>query len=343
MERAGGEAGARLDRPAPAGARVRFPDSFGRRFAIFADAEEEFDWSQPFSREAVATTAVAALPEGTRRLNAAGVVPTYLADYPIANDPRSAAIVAELAAAGACDVGVQLHPWVTPPFDEVVSARNSFAGNLPPALEAAKLRATTERVAEATGVRPIVYRAGRYGVGPSSVAAIRAAGHRLDVSVRPLFDYSAEGGPDFRAATPDPWWAAEDLLEAPLGVTLVGALRRWGRLPHSAAARALLARTGLLARVALTPEGTPIAAACAAVQAMLADGARFLSFSFHTPSLAPGHTPYVRDAAGLARFWRWWDAMFDLLAREGVTAVRPDELIAAAEAGRDLSAGGTPR
>jgi hypothetical protein len=54
-----------------------------------------------------------------------------------------------------------------------------------------------------------------------------------------------------------------------------------------------------------------------------------LNFSFHSPSVAPGHTPYVRDAADLARFFRWWDAALDLLDRLGVRPASLDDLLTA--------------
>ena len=57
---------------------------------------------------------------------------------------------------------------------------------------------------------------------------------------------------------------------------------------------------------------------------------RAISFSFHSPSLEPGHTPYVRDAADLARFWTWWDGVLNLLAREGVQPASAEQLVAAA-------------
>ena len=55
-----------------------------------------------------------------------------------------------------------------------------------------------------------------------------------------------------------------------------------------------------------------------------------LNFSFHSPSLAPGHTPYVRNAADLARFHAWWSTMLDHLDRAGVRPATLDELVAAA-------------
>ena len=323
----------RLDRPPPAGAQAPLPAEFGRRFAIFADAEEEFDWARPFDRSATAVTAIAALPAANRRLRERGIVPTYLVDYAVVDTPASAAVIAGMAAAGECDVGAQLHPWVTPPHEEEVSNANSFAGNLPAALEAAKLAALTRAIIARTGVAPAAYRAGRYGVGPGTAANLVAAGYRLDVSARALFDYRASGGVDFSRHPVTPWWLAGDLLAVPLTAARIGPLRRLP-LPRAALLRGTLARTRLASRIALTPEGMPLADAKRAVETLLADGQRLFSLSFHTPSVVPGHTPYVRDAADLRLFWAWWDGILDLFARRGVTPVRAGEIVAAADAAR---------
>jgi hypothetical protein len=37
-------------------------------------------------------------------------------------------------------------------------------------------------------------------------------------------------------------------------------------------------------------------------QALMADGIRTFSLTFHSPSVEPGHTPYVRTAGDLERF-----------------------------------------
>lgn len=335
----------RLDRPPRAADRAALPEAFGRRFLVFVDTEEEFDWSQPTRRDTTATTAIAALPEAHRRLRDHGVAPTYLVDYPVAESDRCVAALRPLLEAGECAIGAQLHPWVNPPFDEALTPANSFVGNLPREIEAAKLAMLTARVGEAFGRNPIVYRAGRYGVGPNSAALIEKAGYRLDVSTRPLFDYRADGGPDFLRHPVQPWWAGADrsLLELPLTSAFTGRRRNAadrlytvaGRIPF---ARSILARARLLNRIALTPEGISAAEALDAIRVLLADGVRVFSLSFHSPSLAPGHTPYVRDAADLAGFWAWWEAVLALFAQEGVAPARPEELIDAAWSARAMHA-----
>ena len=322
-----------LDRPPPPHARAALAPDFGRRFAIFGDAEEEFDWTGPLSRSATGTSAVAALPEATRRFVERGIVPTYLVDYPVAASPASTAALAGMAAAGECDIGAQLHPWVNPPHRETVTRANSFAGALPAELERAKIAALTEKLTESFGRAPVAYRAGRYGVGPNSARILAEAGYRLDVSVRALFDYSGEGGADFTDFPIWPYWVREGLLEVPLTACLTGALAGSRSLVRRAGLRGALARTGLLNRVPLTPEGVSLGEAKYAIEVLLGRGVGLFSLSFHTPSVVPGHTPYVRDQADLRVFWAWWDGVLDLFARHNVAPARSGEILDAAQEG----------
>ena len=316
---------------------VRWPDSFGTRFTLFVDTEEEFDWGAPFSRDAGGTSHMAAMPGAHGRFAAQGVPLTWLIDYPIATCPRAVEILRELIGDGRSAIGTQLHPWVNPPFDEQVSTSNSFAGNLPGDLEQRKLATLTDVIAAAFGVRPAIYRAGRYGIGPNTFATLARLGYRADSSMRAAYDYSHEGGPDFSAISNDAFRTgpAESIVELPLTTVFTGALRRGGaslhhRLGQVPRARGVAARLGLLSRVALTPEDMPLGEALEAVRVAVGEGVRLLNFSFHSPSVAPGHTPYVRDAADLAAFWRWWDAMFALLAQLGVAPASLAEILDAA-------------
>lgn len=329
----GGSHGWRVPPPAP-GDLIRWPADFGRRFIVFVDTEEEFDWAAPFSREARSVETIAALPAVHRRFAARGVHPCYLCDYPVVADPAAAAVLRALAEEGGA-IGAQLHPWVNPPHDEEPSAHHSFAGNLPPGLEAAKLDRLTDAITAAVGQAPRVFRAGRYGLGPDTAALLAARGYRLDTSMRARFDYAADGGPDFRAIGADAFRLGA-LVELPLTTIYTGAWRRHGPALHRRAAsiprgQGVLARAGLLSRVPLTPEGVPIAEACAAVRVAAAEGLPLLNFSFHSPSLVPGHTPYVRDPADLARFTGWWDTMLGLLERLGIRPITLDDLLDAAD------------
>ncbi len=324
--------------PAPPPASIiDWPAEFGTRFVVMVDTEEEFDWAAPLSRTAHATSAIAGLAEGHARFADRGVPLAFMIDYPIVADPRAVDILHRLVEHPGTMIGAQLHPWVNPPFDEVVNQFNSFVGNLPESLEAAKLDALTQAIERAFGARPRAYRAGRYGIGPATLRLLAAYGYRLDSSMRARYDYSGDGGPDFQAIGNDAFRTGPDgmLIELPLTTVFTGALRAAGqtlyrRLSQLPKGRALFARTGMLARVALTPEEMPLADALEAVRVAIGEGVRVLNFSFHSPSLVPGHTPYVRDAAGLAAFHAWWDQVLALLDARGAKPIGLDALIDAA-------------
>ncbi len=148
--------------------KIAFPDAFGTRMALFVDTEEEFDWSDSLSRDEHGVSAVPALREGQAMFEAAGLAPCYLVDTPILDSGEAIEILGEMLESGTASVGAHLHPWVTPPFDEDVSARNSYAGNLPEAMERQKIRHVRSLIADRLGTAPRAYRAGRYGVGPNT-------------------------------------------------------------------------------------------------------------------------------------------------------------------------------
>jgi hypothetical protein len=328
----------RLDKPPEERCYIRLPERFGCRFTVFCDTEEEFDWGRPRSRDNRSTSHMAAMPDLQERFRRRGVKPVHLVDHPIATDPRSVEMLREWLERGEISIGTQLHPWVNPPHDEEVNTYNSFVGNLPIELERAKIENLTEAIEAAFGRRPVVYRAGRYGVGPNTAALLEAAGYAADVSVRALFDYSDEAGPDFSRVKPFAYRVGGALVELPLSAAYVGRLRARGRGLYRAAGRlprgrGILSRLDLLDRVPLTPEGVKLEDALAAVRALIGDGVRWFSLSFHSPSVEPGHTPYVRTPADLRAFHAWWDGMFDFFEREGIAPASIEETIAAAKSG----------
>lgn len=321
--------------PPPLGhERVAWPESFGARFIVFVDVEEEFDWRAPRARENRATTAMRAFPDAHRRFADEGVGLVCMVDHPVATDRRAVAILRRVLEDGRSAIGAQLHAWVTPPFDEALTPANSYPGNLPRELEAAKIDAVTQALVQAFARAPIAYRAGRYGIGQATLKLLAERGYRVDTSVRARYDYRPDGGPDFRGVGCGAF-RREGIVELPLTTVYTGRARHAGASLYHAAGwvpygRGALARTGLLSRVALTPEDMPIADALEAVTVAADEGEPLLVFSFHSPSLAPGYTPYVRDAGDLALFWSWWSEMLAHLRRLGIASATLDEVVAAA-------------
>jgi hypothetical protein len=282
---------------------------------VVVDTEEEFDWSKPFDRNSVATSSIAAQPLIHERVfDAYGVVPTYVVDWPVATTQSSVDVLKALMEAGRCEIGTHLHPWVTPPHSEAVNTFNSYAGNLPPELELQKLEGLTTAITKNFGRAPLMFKAGRYGLGAHTAAAIEKLGYGIDASVVPYTSFRGDGGPDFSESLPDPFWFSVNerrLLELPVTTGFAGALKsQGGRLfpgLNTTLARKLrlpgiAARSGMLERIRLTPEGCSADDMIRLLDAMIDSGCEVFSMTYHSPSLRAGHTPYVRNEAELEQF-----------------------------------------
>ena len=293
------------------------------------DAEEAFNWSRPFSRQACDVSSMRSQYLAHRVFERHGVVPVYLADYPVATQDVARGVLREWLHDGSCDVGAHMHPWVTPPFTEAIGDENSFAGNLSPDTELAKARHLTEALTEAFGRRPLIYRTGRFGVGLRTADVLKRLGYLADSSVAPCWPPAMPGhGAGAWATSPAPYWVDRDrsLMEIPVSAALVGRLaRRHGQwlaplVFHQRAQpfrlAGVTARLGLLERIRLTPEGMTIEEGKRLTRVLHAAGQRVFVLTYHSPSLEPGNTPYVRTVAQRERFLAWLDEYYSFFREE---------------------------
>src|SRR5262250_2430572 len=103
---------------------VRIRDDEPPRCVVIIDAEEDFDWSNGYSRQNVSVRSMREIGKVQEVFDMFGVTPVYVVDYPVASQPDGYRPLQEIHASGRCLIGAHLHPWVNPPFDEVVSCRN---------------------------------------------------------------------------------------------------------------------------------------------------------------------------------------------------------------------------
>lgn len=327
-----------LTQPPRPGSKASFAPGFGQRVLLTVDTEEEFDWDGPFTRTEHGLRHVGRLAEFQTFCEQLGVVPVYLVDWPIATSAEAIDAIGPAIRAGRAEVGIQLHPWVNPPHEEEISARNSYSGNLPPELERAKFLMLREAIERAFGTAPAIYRAGRYGLGPATAEMLIDADVAIDTSVRTNFDYRDGHGPDYRGHPLEPYWVDGErlLLELPLTTVWWGMLRRQGRWVHPLTEKmpklaGLFSRLGLLERIALTPEGVTAQEALRGIDIAIDDGLPLIVLSFHSPSLAPGHTPYVSTPEDLDRLYAWFRGIYAYLDRRGVRPTTVAEIMQAAQ------------
>lgn len=288
---------------------------------VSIDTEED-NWSR--SRSAVTVENIAELPRLDALLRRLGVRATYFTTYHVAADSRARDILRGVRDGGQAEIGAHLHPWNTPPLDEAFTPRHSMLKNLPPTLQLAKLERLTAVLEAAFGAPPTAFRAGRYGLGPDTVAALIRCGYRVDSSVTPFVSweetdqgptfvgaplgaYRLDGRGDVRVPVP-----GGPLTEVPLSCGFSRSpFAVWGaiwRLLRAQPLRPLrlggvAARAGLVQRIMLSPELASVDEMLHLSAMLLREGLRHLHLSWHSPSLQPGLSPFVSTAADVQRLY----------------------------------------
>lgn len=299
---------------------------------VVIHTEEEFDWGKPYDRRATGVEHMRHIERAQAIFDEYGIVPNYVIDYPIASQDIAIRPLKAFADSGRAVIGAHLHPWVSPPYAEEVNVHNSYPCNLPRALEADKLGRLTEKIVESFGTSPLTYLAGRYGFGSNTGGILEELGYQVDISPAVPIDFSADGGPDYSAYSSDPYWFGEKrkLLGLPGSGGYVGWLRAGGTAFYKAVTSPAMRRIGVggvcarfraVERIRLSPEDYSEPEMRRLTHTLLRDGVRVFVFSFHSPSVMPGGTPYVRSQGDLDGFLDKCRRYFDFFMKQldGVT------------------------
>ncbi len=270
---------------------------------IVIDTEEERSWGS-YSRDDTSVKAVREVWRAQRIFDDFGIRPTYVVDFPVASQIEAYAPLRDILSTGRCLIGAHLHSWVNPPYSEFLSPRNTFPGNLSPDVEKAKLECLVGEIEKTFNERPTIYKAGRYGIGPNTPSILVELGFEVDLSPSPPFDFREGGGPDFRRTGAAPRWLKPTLLQIPTTGAYTGLLAKYGPELYSRIAAAewckaggICSRLKLLERIRLSPEGFSFRDQRNLTEWLLKKNVNVLTWSFHSPSLQVGGSPYVKDGA----------------------------------------------
>jgi hypothetical protein len=298
-------------------------------------------------------------------LRSVGIRPTYFVAHSVTSVEWASSALAEAAGDGSGELGAHLHPWNTPPLDEIPGGRNTMLRNLPPQLQRAKLEVLTEQHRRVFGASPRTFRAGRFGMGEAALQALVDLGYEVDSSVTPWWDWSAyDDGPDFRGAPVAPYRASPArglTLPAPDGEIAVlpltvGFTRRpfgaWSAVhdrltstPLQALRLAgIAAKLGIYVKVVGSLEQASTRELLLLCRRAVQDGARYLHVFLHSSSLLPGLSPFTPTAEAVVRLERtvaeFAEKVHDLgsirfvTASEAAASLAPPLASAAAAGGR---------
>lgn len=312
--------------------RIKLPSEIKPMLIVVIDTEEEFNWTAPADRNEVGVYAMQFIDRVQDIFDQYGITPCYVIDYPVVSQASGSERLVEICKTGRCEIGTHLHPWVTPPYDEELTPSNTYAGNLPAELEYQKLKVMTNSIEERFGQRPVSYKAGRYGLGVNSESILEKLGYSIDLSVCPPVDYSADGGPDYSHYNAEPFWFGQNntKLEIPITGAFVGWAGQAQRSLFQLANQfkvlklpAIFSRLSVVDRLMLSPEGFDTREHIKITDFLLAQGVRTFTWSFHSTSVEPGMTPYVKTETDLSNFLdsfrRYFDYFFNQLGGVSTT------------------------
>jgi glycosyltransferase involved in cell wall biosynthesis len=292
------------------------------------DVEEGFDWDKPFRRDGYQTDAIEELSQLQEILDAYGLRPVLAIDYPMASDPRSIELLRPLVEQGRGVLAAQMHPWVTPPFQEELSEQNTIAGNLPFEIELAKMEMLLQQVESAFGQKPIIYRAGRHGVGPNTAEIMKRTGLEIDISLQAYRHFPETFEQSFLGVGPNPFAFGRNgqLLALPHTAGFLGRFGadgqgfyrylQLGRRRSKRLLASISSRAGILERVALSPESCDLPTAKRLVRTLLNRGTRYFCFALHNTSLKTGHSPYTKSTKDVDRILTWVKEFLEFFVKE---------------------------
>jgi hypothetical protein len=209
--------------------------------------------------------------------------------------------------------------------------------NLPYHLVVQKIETLHRGIIDSFGMTPRCFRAGRWGFGPHVAEAIHNLGYQVDTSVTPLVDWGVYKGPDYREApqqvyrfNPDTVLSVRSagaLLEVPVTVGFVQKnfdlcqrMTQWlsGDLAARLHLRGILDRTRVLNFRWLSPELSNGRDMVALAKTRLLLGCSHLNMSFHSTSLLPGKSPFVRTQKDFESFLEDIEQVLRFAAHEGL-------------------------
>lgn len=173
--------------------------------------------------------------------------------------------------------------------------------------EKEKLKNFTELIEEKLGIKPIWYRAARFGADTDTIHMLNELGYKYDSSVTPKINWTSKGGPDHSRAPLETYpiskrslyeMARDDndysgIVEKP--ITIFG--KRWGVLGR------LLPDNWLFYRW-LRPTHMTCWELRRIVQKMNKEGMEEGVMMFHSMEIMINKTPYVR-AKWMQRYYLW--------------------------------------
>jgi len=299
-------------------------------FIITIDTEGDNLWARP--RE-ITTRNAEYLPRFQSLCERFGFKPVYLTNYEMAMSDVFVEFARDALARGACEVGMHLHAWNSPPLVPLTSDDFHYQPYLieyPDPVMKEKIKVVTRLLEDRFDQAMLSHRAGRLGFDGRYAVMLLDEGYRVDCSVSPGLDWSGtpgdpggNGGTDYTHFRHDPYFlsptdistaASAGLLEAPMTFRSSGLFRRAPWVYRIPLLRQTANRLVSPALNHLCPAENGLGGLLRAARAARADGAAHTEFTLHSSEFMPGGSPTFRNGSDIERLYENLEILFEELS-----------------------------
>jgi len=142
------------------------------------------------------------------------IKPIYFISPEVANNLDCCKILKEEIKLGAV-IGAHLHSEYIEPNIKIENFSNKPSLEYPcyaypEEIEFKKIENLTNLIEKNIGVRPIWYRAARYGADLDTIKSLKKMGYKYDSSVTPFIDWGKQGGPDHSKSQLNPYFISKN-------------------------------------------------------------------------------------------------------------------------------------
>lgn len=222
------------------------------------------------------------------------IKPVYFVSPEVVQDGGCCKVLREEIQLGA-EIGTHLHSEYIEPKKRYENFAGTTSKEYPcfaysTEIELAKIKNLTELISKKLGVKPISYRAARYGADLDTIKSLEKLNYKVDSSITPQIDWSDHGGPDHSKAPKQPYFISVDnyysagsskILEIPITISKKRffplsskwLFYRWLRPSHMT-----VTEMKILIKEFIRNYDSPV-----------------LNMMFHSMEIIPKKTPFVRN------------------------------------------------
>lgn len=299
-----------------------------KNFIITIDTEGDNLWNWKDGDE-IATENVKYLQRFQDLCSDYGFKPVWLSNWEMINDSSFVDFINKNLDKKACELGMHLHAWNTPPYYQLPKNKKSGAPYLieyPKDIMEQKIAAMTEKMKQRFGFVPASHRAGRWAINEDYLELLYKYGYKIDCSVTPGKSWVSSAGQTPGFSGPD--YTCENknvnirgkIIEVP--VTVEFTHRMFLSMKNSLKSNIKTFLYGIKGKhVWLRPERENINELLWLVEQNSNSESDYLMFMLHSSELMPGGNPIFKTESDIEQLYSSLGILFREISKRynGIT------------------------